>query len=199
MRIGLIGPAGDAAAQLSAAIGLLVREFGADQVIYLGADDAVDQLAATYAREIEGVNGRSFEERALELAIDGDPDELRGLLAAEAELHRLASLRVLPPPPSRALEMIDDRFVLFVHDKATLDEDDIANAQVIVYAQAKQCLYRRFGPRAFFTPGALSEGQVGILETDVDGRLTITAHTLDGTCVLSEMLVGRSAKLSISA
>lgn len=195
MRIGLIGPAGDADALLSAAIRLLVLEFGVDQVVYLGSDGAIDRLAAAFTQRIGG----SFDDRVLVLAQSGDAAELRDLLAAEAELARLGTLRVLPPAPSRTLEMIDDRFLLFVHDKATLEEDDIANAQVIVYAQSPRCLYRRFGPRAFFTPGMLSEGQVGMLETDVDGRLTITAHTMDGSCVLSEMLVGRSPKLSVSA
>jgi len=44
-------------------------------------------------------------------------------------------VRRLPPPPARAIEMIDDRVVLLVHDKAVLDEEDIANAHLIVYGK----------------------------------------------------------------
>jgi hypothetical protein len=198
MRIGLIGPAGLKSPALTQAISLLLGEFGVDQVVYLGADGALDVLAEEWTAQLGGSANSSFDDRALELAMSGTPGAIRGLLEAEAEVRRLDALRVLPPPPARTVEMLDDRFVLFVHDKAALDEDDIANAQVIVYSNSKQMLFRRFGPRAFFTPGPLGEGQVGIIETDVDGRLTITAMTLTGKAVLQESLAGRASKVSVT-
>lgn len=198
MRIGLIGSAGSASAALQSAISMLVGEFGVDQVVYLGADGALDDLASEWTGQLSGATDRSFDDIALELAVSGTPKAIRALLEAEAELRRLNALRVIPGPPARTLEMLDDRFVLFVHDKASLDEDDIANVQVIVYSVSKQLLFRRFGPRAFFTPGPLEGGHVGIIETDVDGRLTITAMKLDGEMVLQESLVGRSSKVSVT-
>lgn len=198
MRIGLIGSAGSASTQLRSAISLLIGEFGVDQVVYLGHDGALDELATEWTTQLMGSANRSFDDRALELAVGGSPAEIRALLEAEAEVRRLDALRVLPPPPARTVEMLDDRFVLFVHDKSTLDEDDIANAQVIIYELGKQMLFRRFGPRAFFTPGPLSEGHVGILESDVDGRLTITAMLLDGSPVLQESLQSRASKFSVT-
>lgn len=196
--MGLIGPAAGATPTLHHALGMLLGEFDVDQVVYLGVDGAIDELAAGWVMELGGIGPGDFEKRALELAAKGSAEELRALLRADAELRRLEAVRLIPPSPAVAVEMLDDRFALFVHDKACLDEDDIANAQIIVYGASRQMLFRRFGPRAFFTPGALAEGSVGIVETDVDGRLTVTAHALDGRTLLRESLAGRSSKMSVA-
>lgn len=198
MRLGLIGPAGDSKPNLYRAVSSLLGEFGVDQVVYLGVDGAIDDMASRWTAEIGGIGQEAFELKAVELALSGTPHAIRSLLEADAELRKLEAVRVLPPSPSIALEMLDDRFVLFVHDKAVLDEDDIANAQIIVYGLSKQFLFRRFGHRAFFTPGPLGEGAIGIIETDVDGRLTVTAHDLDGRTLMRESLAGRSSKMSVS-
>lgn len=198
MRLGLIGPAGDAKPALYRAISTLLGEFGVDQVVYLGVDGAVDELASRWTAEIGGIGPEAFEQKAVELALEGSPHALRSFLEADAELRRLEAVRVLPPAPALSIEMLDDRFVLFVYDKAVLEEDDIANAQIIVYGASKQFLFRRFGHRAFFTPGPLAEGSIGIVETDVDGRLTVTVHDLDGRSLLRETLVARSSKMSVT-
>src|SRR5262249_6252083 len=62
-------------------------------------------------------------------------------------------LAALPPPPSRAVEMLDDRIVLMVYDKAVLDEEDVANATAIVWGNAQEAQLRPIGPRGFVTPG----------------------------------------------
>lgn len=198
MRLGLVGPAADAKPTLYRAISTLLKDFGVDQVVYLGVDGAVDELASRWTTAVGGLGQVAFEQKAVELAQSGTPEAIRTLLEADSELRKLEAVRVLPPAPSLVLEMLDDRFVLFVHDKAVLEEDDIANAQVIVYGASKRMLFRRFGHRAFFTPGPLSEGAVGIVETDVDGRLTVTAHDLEGRQLMRESLAGRSSKISVT-
>ena len=45
-----------------------------------------------------------------------------------------------------------------MHDKAILDEDDVANAHVIVYGEAADADFKRFGPRSFLTPGPVAKG-----------------------------------------
>ena len=56
-------------------------------------------------------------------------------------------------PPARAVEMFHDRVVLMVFDKSVLDEDDVANATVIVWGHAPEAQLKPIGPRAFLTPG----------------------------------------------
>lgn len=198
MRIGLIGPVASDLANLRSAITTLFVEAGVDRAVYLGSDGALDVLAKEWTSSLGGPTGLAFDDRALDLAVSGSATEIRELLAADANARRLERLASLPPPPSQALEMLDDRFLLFTHDTSTLDEDDIANAQVIIYGVAKQMLFRRFGPRAFFTPGPPSEGHLGIVETDFDGRLTITAMKSDGSIALRESLASRSNRMSVA-
>jgi len=198
MRIGLIGPVASDIPALRKAIHTLLVDAAVDRAVYLGADGALDTLAAEWTTALARGAIATFEDRALELAASGSPSDIRELLAAEAAARRLGQLASLPPPPCQALEMLDDRFLLFTHDTSTLDEDDIANAQVIVYGTAKQMLFRRFGPRAFFTPGPLADGHVGVVETDFDGRLTITALKSDGSIALRESLAGRASRMSVA-
>ena len=72
---------------------------------------------------------------------------MSGCLQSDAKLARLEFLRTLPPAPARAIEMIGDRIILAVHDKKVLDEEDIANAHVIVYGRSDEMLLKQFGPR----------------------------------------------------
>ncbi|MEO0326623.1 MAG: hypothetical protein AAF447_27005, partial [Myxococcota bacterium] len=79
-----------------------------------------------------------------------------------------------------------------------LDEDDIANANIIVYGHAEGPLLKRFGPRAFFTPGPLARGTVGLLELDGDGHVVIATYTPAGEALTREQLQGRATKLTVS-
>ena len=135
-RIGLIGPAQRADPALARAFELLLGDTAVRQVIYLGADDAPHALVAEWTRA--GIGEQEFLRNGVELACEGTPDQISALLSEEREVSRLQRIRVLPPPPARAIEMMDRFLVLAVYDKAVLDEDDIANAQVIVYGRAEE-------------------------------------------------------------
>ena len=90
-----------------------------------------------------------------------------------------------------------DRMVLFVHDKAILDEEDIANAHLIVYGRASESDLRRFGRRAFFTPGPLKGGRVGVLEATDDG-VTVSLYDLSGQPVWRETLAQAATKVTVA-
>jgi hypothetical protein len=94
--------------------------------------------------------------------------------------------------------LLDDRIVLLVHDKAVLDEEDIANAHVIVYGLSEEAQLRRFGKRAFFTPGPLASGRVGILESSEEG-LTVALYDVSGMPVLRESLALGTARVVVSS
>ncbi len=178
MRIGLIGPADGNIALLREAAEFLLGDCGADEAVYLGADDAATTVVEGWAREVmAGPAGEdAFLAEAADRAVRGDADALDELLARDAEVRRLSALRCLPPPPARAVEVIDEKVVLLVHDKSQLDEDDIANAFLVVYGRGKQAAVNRFGPRTFFTPGPLSGSRVALIEREADGGLAIALY-----------------------
>lgn len=207
MRIGLIGPAvrnASSAAQgkvdLRKALEFLLVDADVQQAIYFGVDDSIDAVVGNWAGEIMGgeADEEAFLNRAAALAVDGTPDAIAALLNADMFARRLGLVRKLPPAPARAIEMLDKWIVLGVHDKAVLDEEDIANADVIVYGKGDAPHLKRFGPRAFFTPGPLSAGNVGMLELMPDGQLEVSVYDLTGTPVWSETLQSRAAKLVVT-
>ncbi|HJL05719.1 MAG TPA: hypothetical protein RMH85_07650 [Polyangiaceae bacterium LLY-WYZ-15_(1-7)] len=199
MRIGLIGPAeGADEGVLREATEFLLGDAAVDQAIYLGEDGAAEAMATRWAEELAGEDGRDFLSRAAELAVSGSAPEIDALLDADAQLRRLEGLRTLPPPPARAVEMVEDRIVLVVHDKKILDEEDIANATVIVYGRSDAMLLKRFGPRYFFTPGPLAAGKVGLIDAEEDGRIAVAVYAPSGMPLHREVLQGRRTKVSVS-
>jgi hypothetical protein len=197
MRIGLIGPAGQARAKLERAIDLLIGDRAMHQVIYLGNDDAAGQIVIE--RERAGLAQDAFLARGARLACGGSADEIAQLLAEQHETSRLGLVRRLPEPPARAIEMMDKWIVLAVHDKAVLDEDDISNAHVIVYGRAEEPGFNRFGPRCFFTPGPLARDRIGCLELMPHGHVEVRLLTLAGEVQWSEPLYAGGAKLVVTS
>lgn len=200
MRIGLLGPAEGDEAALREAVEFLLGDAGVDQAIYLGPDDdTIERVITAWAREIfDGEPGDDiFLERGVQLATAGSPDEIDELLGAEQSLRRLAAVRMLPPPPVRAIEMIADRILLAVHDKSILDEEDIANASLIVYGHAKEAECRRFGSRYFLTPGPLSSGRVALIDVEEDGNISLALYETSGLPVWREKMARRTTKMNV--
>ena len=199
MRIGFIGPLQDADPQiLRDAAEFLLGDVEVDQAIYLGEDDAIDTMAESWVRELQGGQPGDFLARAASVAQDGTADDILAFLASDQQVRRLGRLRTLPPPPARAVEMVEDRIVLAVHDKAILDEEDIANASVIVYGLGPKLLLKRFGPRYFLTPGPLSAGTIVLLDADEEAKITVAAYETTGAPVWQEVLQGKKSKVSVS-
>lgn len=196
MRIGFVGPASGDTDTLARAIELLLADPAVEQVIYLGDDGAADAVMASWSERSMGPE--EFLDRAAHLAAHGSPERILQLLDEERAAARLAAVRRLPAHPARAIEMMDKWIVLAVHDKAVLDEEDIANAQIIVYGRSEAPDLKQFGPRAFFTPGPLANGTVGRL--DVDGSaMHIRVLSLDGDVRDTKTLQTTTAKLVVSS
>lgn len=201
MRIGLLGPGESDVEALHEGIEFLLGDVDVDQVVYLGADDDFLQstlrawaVAALGSEDTE----RAFLDRAAALASEGSPDQIDELLAAEETVRRLRRVRTLPPSPARAVEMLADRILLFVHDKAVLDEEDIANAQLIVYGKSKESHVKRFGARYFLTPGPVTAGRVGVIELEDDGNVSIALFETSGVPVWRETMARRTSKVSVT-
>ncbi len=195
MRLGLIGPANGDTKLLAEATDFLIDSVGAAGVVYLGIDETVEALARTQG----ATAGPLFGPSTVRAAVRGSPDDIRKTADSHRRTRRLQRIQTVPYPPTRAVEMIDDRIVMVVYDKSVLDEEDIINASVIVYGKSRELFFKRFGPRAFFTPGPLGAGKVGVLHHEADGRGVVAAYDLTGASVLREPLYGRTAKVVVSS
>jgi len=201
MRIGLLGPADGDEQALREAVEFVLGDVEVDQAIYLGADDdTIGRVIRAWAREIIGSDPTEdvFLNRAVQLAVAGTPEEIEELLGAEASLRRLSTIRKLPPPPARAVEMLADRFILAVHDKSVLDEEDIANANLIIYGRSEEAQLKRFGPRYFLTPGPLRDGKVAVLDVEDDGQISIALFDTSGIPVWREKMARRTSKVNVA-
>jgi hypothetical protein len=196
MRIGLIGPANGSLGDLERALSLCMDDAEVRQIIYLGADDAAGEIVERWAKQRLGPE--QFLARGAELACSGSPEEIGTLLSEQDAAQRLLAVRRLPEPPARAIEMMDTWLVLAVHDKAVLEEDDIANAHVIVYGHASEAAIKRFGPRCFFTPGPITGGKLGMLTLRADGQLDISLLDLQGKVLANEALQANAARLVVT-
>jgi hypothetical protein len=198
VRIGLLGPSEDDEPGFREAVLFLLGDVEAEQVVYLGTGEFAQRAIERWTIDLGGQDAEErFLVRAAQLAPSGAPDAIEALLATDAEIARLAAIRKLPPPPARAIEMIDDRMVLFVHDKAILDEEDIANAHLIVYGRASEADLRKFGRRAFFTPGPLRGGRVGVLEAGGDG-ISVSLYVLSGAPLWRDSVAQAATKVTVA-
>jgi hypothetical protein len=196
VRIGVLGPGQDEAVFREAARYLL-EDADADQIVYLGDASFLEVATTRWARELDVTTEDAFLRRALDVAMSGSPDDVDDLLLRDTLTARLAQIRKLPPPPARAIELIDDRVVVFVHDKAVLDEEDIANAALVVYGRSAEANVRRFGKRLFLTPGPLEARHVGLVEDEADGAF-VSLVGLDGRAVSREALTAGSTKMIVT-
>jgi len=201
VKIGLIGPSDGPEEVLHEAVDFLMGDVGVELLIYLGNDEAITGAARTWAEtEAPGELDESvFLTKVATVARHGAVAELDAIFEHDAALDRLATIRRLPPAPARAIEMIGDKIITLVWDKAVLGEEDIANAFFTAYGKSKKMLFKRFGPRYFFAPGPLSRGHIGVLEQEGEA-ITLSLFSPAGVPISRELLhTGSTAKLSVSS
>ncbi|GAB5540693.1 MAG: hypothetical protein RLO52_16805 [Sandaracinaceae bacterium] len=197
MRIGLLGPSDGDAETLREAIEFLLDDMEVDQAVYLGLDEEV--LDAVIRDWVGGdPSDEAFLTQAVEAAMGGTPEHIEALLEQRELVERLAKVRKLPEPPARAVEMLADRILLFVNDKSILDEEDIANANLVAYGRSSSAELRRFGPRYFLTPGPLSKEQVAVVELEPDGQVSLALFDISGVPVWRETMARRTSKVKLA-
>lgn len=201
MKIGLIGACDGNAEELHEAVDFMMGDVGVELLVYLGADDTITAAARKWAaEEAPGeLDENAFLTKVAAEVKHGGVAELDAIFEQDAALDRLSTIRRLPPAPARAIEMIGDKIITLVWDKAVLGEEDIANAFFTVYGKSKKMLFKRFGPRYFFTPGPLSGGHIGVLEQEGDS-IALSLFSPAGVPISRELLhTGNTAKLSVSS
>src|SRR5690242_15246871 len=176
MRLGILGPAQGDLPALGRGAQHLMDVAQAEKVVYIGHDDALDRVVASWARGIVGANpaDAALFDRAADRCALGSADDIDDFVARERALRRLRAL-VSVPPGQRSIEILDRHVLLFVYDKATLDTEDIGAAHVVVFGKSSEPLIKRVGSRTFVAPGPLT-GDVGgllVLEAAEGGGLRI--------------------------
>ncbi len=157
MRLGVLGPSGSDLVTLAKSAQLLLDAAAVEKVLYLGSDDALDRVVAAWASELVGGNPSAelVFERAAAACAGANADVIETFVAAEQARQRLSVLTSVPRPPGRTIELFDGRIAVMLYDKATLDEDDIAGATLLVYGRADGPVIHPIGSRLFFSPGPL--------------------------------------------
>ncbi len=190
MRLGLIGPAQGDLVGLARAARVLYDDARAERVLYLAADGALDRVVSGWARTLVGgePSADAVFERAATLCAEASADAIDAFVGKERALLELKAFVTLPEAPARTIEMFDGRVVLFVFDKSTLDEEDIAAAAVLVFGKSPMPLIKRVGTRIFVSPGALGPSSGRAILDDSGGGLRLETIDERGVVVGEESL-----------
>lgn len=193
MRLGILGPAYDDLVGLARAAQYLVDDAQAEKVLYLGDDGALERVVIGWAQEIVGADPReeALFERAAARCAKATSEEIDRFVEGERARLRLKVFVSLPSGTSRSIEILDGRVAIFLHDKASLDEEDIAAASLLVFGKSTEPLIRRVGARLFVSPGpigganggsaVLDDGVGGVKIEILNGAGAVTAHDLLAT------------------
>lgn len=199
MRLGIIGPAKGDVRALAHAVECLLDVVGVQRILYLAPDSSLDLLVRAWARSLVGnsPNEDSLLARATLRCANASPEAIEAFVAAERARARLRALSFLPEGNRRTVDFFDGRVVLFMYDKAILDEDDVVGATVFVYGRSNEPKIKRIGSRMFVTPGPLGAPQGGLLVMGEgpSGGVRVEIRNLDGSIFAEEMLGGSGSML----
>jgi len=177
MRLGLLGPALDQGEALASAARGLRERLGADRVVYLGADSALDDLVRAWAEELVGprADDATLMSRATRACLDAAPDEIEAFLDRERQRTALRMFESLAGESTRSVELIGGKVAVLLYDKAELVEDDILPATLLVFGKSKQSLIKQVGRRWFLSPGTFPAHGILVVE-DTGGELRATSY-----------------------
>jgi len=191
MRLGFLGPAQGKSEELGRAAEFILNVAKVDRAVYLGDDNSLDATVTALAVKLVGKDPSDDGtwRRAMVLALSGSPAQMDRFVAAERARLRLRALEALPGHDGRTIEMIGDRVAVPIHDKAQLDEDDIASANLLVYGKSPEPLVKKIGARWFISPGNLGcpGGGLAVLE-DNDESVVAEVFDASGHKTMSETL-----------
>lgn len=163
MKFGFVGPSHGDLGRLRALCERCLFEWQVDRVFYLGSDDALDRAMHGWAERLGAPrDDAAFLDEAAALAPEGPPEVLDALLERDARRRRLADIAAVS---TRHIEMIDDRVVVMTGDLTAPDDDDLANATVVVQGRSARPELRVVGVKCLLMPGDASRvGHAGLVE-----------------------------------
>lgn len=168
MRLGLLGPAGRDIAGLGRAAEFLLNGARVHRAVYLGNDGALDRAVAAWARKLVGddPSDEAAWRRAVDLALDGTAEAIDRFVTTERARQRLKALETLPETSAKTVERMGEWSAVLVHDKAELNEDDLARATLLLFGRSDGPIVRKIGARWFVSPGPIGSrgGGLAVLE-----------------------------------
>lgn len=181
---------------------MLLDKMGAERIVYLGIDDALDSLVWGWAQELVGEDptDAGVWKRAAERCTEATADSIDRFIGAERARLRLKKLECLPRATARAVELFDGRLAVMLHDKALLDEEDILPATLLIFGKSPEPVIHRVGPRTFVSPGPI-DGPAGVAlaEDEPGGGIVLSMFDASGNARQRELLaVARTGKLRVT-
>lgn len=182
MRLGLLGPCGGHERELEVAARALRDRLGAERVVYLGADQALDLIVERWAVDLVGGQGTdaTLMARATSVCLNADAKAIDLFVQHEKEREELRMFESLPGSTTRSVELIASKVAVLLYDKAYLEEEDILPASALVFGKNREPLIKQIGRRWFLSPGSFPGHGVMLLD-DESGELraSIFSATLE--------------------
>jgi hypothetical protein len=199
MKIAFMGPGSSDASSLGDVVRRLAATGEYEKIVYLGDDDSIDQIVDAWRAELGAASLEGTLTEATRLASHGSAGDIHAFLDRHGQASALSNIVRVPAAPARTIELLDDRILTIVFDKATLNEDDIANSTVLIYGKSPEPFVRQIGPRYFLTPGPISRGVIGVAEVDATGQAFLGLYSLDGTTVWRDAVQSaRASRIRVS-
>ncbi len=197
-RVGFLGP-GDVET-LMRATEMLLFQFKADRVLYLGTDhalsDAIEQWAKSLVGEDPSEEGLFL--RAMDVLQAGHASRLESFLRRERTRARLRVAHSLPPGGARVKETIGGCTMLCVADRDHLDQVDLQSAAYFIFGLSEVATVKQSGTRWFLSPGPCQGDSALIVEgplvqgQPVQGQQECTALIIEGGRPASRYEIGPS-------
>jgi hypothetical protein len=199
MRLGLLGPADHHDDALERAVRFLHRDRAVHRAVYLGLDAAIERVVSELAARAVGDDPgtHALWKRAAARCARAEPNEIDTFLQAERERLALRVFGSLPGADTRLIELLNGKVAVMIHDKALLDEDDIASATYLVFGKSDEPVVKPIGSRWFLSPGPLSSHGIMVLD---DGSAGVDLSLYDNKCheVRRERLLARAGHVRVS-
>ena len=178
MRLVLVGPIGRDIRLLSRALWVAMHQLHADRIVYLGSDHAIDAVVDVWAHLWSAETALHTKAATV---INTDAASIRTELQHEQLRTRLKCIQSLAGHGVCSIELLLDRVVVMIDDKALFDEEDILPASILAFGYG-DALLRKVGSRMFVAPGVLNHKEQGLalLQEDATQGILISLHALDG-------------------
>jgi len=175
MLLAALGPALDDLGALERATVQLCRRYPVDRLVYLAADDMMDQVVEALAKRTvgESVSDAELWTHAVERCGAAPSEAIRRFVALELERQRIREIETLAAPGAVAIELLAGRIVLLTDVLKSLGPDDVYSSAIVAYGSREEPVIAQRAERWFVSPGPV-RASAGMLLFEDDGGVELT-------------------------